>query len=875
MTPPRTTFWARLHLLAVRTLAPSLWRRQGEHIRATVAELHSTAGRNGRTSAYHLVRNEVGALVRQAAADTVHLIGSGLVADARYATRLLLKKPLTTGVMMLTMALGIAVNVTVFRAVNQMLIQPLPFEQPQQLAMLWDYDLERGRDVFGASTPASFDTWRTSGQDLAAFAASRNGTLTLTALERPESPLTAFVTPNLYDLLGVAPIRGRSFTAEDSEPGAAPVAILSYELWQQLGPDTNVVGTQIELDGRATSVVGVMPAGFRFPLSNNPPRIWAPLQVEDWSDREARRLFVFARLDAGVSFKAFSAAMESVSATMAATFPDSHGGRGVRIDRLQEWAFQGGRAPVLLLMGAVGFVLLIACVNIANLQVARTLGRREELQLRIALGAGRGRIVRQLLVEASLIAGVGGGLGLLATFWTTPLIDGFMPTWASNPFYRTEVINGSVLMFTLLTVCSTAFAFGLIPAFAILRSTRRDGGGPLRSTEDRRGRRLRRGLTIAEVAISLILLTGTGLTVRSLVSLRALDPGLNVQDLTVMRTGVRGEKYEDPAVRAGHFRQVVEGLEALPGVVSATAASRLPPSGAGPSQPFEIVGGPATDPGREPRMGVYTVTAGYFDTLGIKVLSGTPFSRTEVAAGTPVVVINATARQRFWPGTDPVGEIVRFRNDEPRRIVAVVGDVRSFGVPPVATPVVFIPNADTPASTMSLAIRSRPGVDVSVDAMQKVILDLEPRSPIYNIDSMAARIEQANNGIAATAGLLAGFAAMAVLLVAIGVYAIMSQTVGERFREFGIRMALGAPTTGVMRLVFADAVRIAAWGVAIGIVGSLALGRALSSLLFEVGPYDPITLGVVLAGTFGLIVAASYLPGRRATRANPADTLRA
>ncbi len=864
-----------IHGSAIRVLAPNLWRRREADLQATLADLHAEArSKGGLAAAITLVMRECRVLVTELLRACRQAIIGGLGSDLRYAIRVLLQRPGATAVMVLTMALGIAVNVTVFRAVQQAILQPLPFDEPERIAILWDYDLERGRNAVGISTALAFDTYRNGGGALAEFAASRNGTLTLTGLERPLSPLKTFMTPSLHALFGVAPILGRTFTSEDAALGAAPVAMLSHELWQQLGGDPSIVGQPLELDGADSTIVGVMPAGFRFPLGNNPPLLWAPLQVEDWSERNTRNLFVFARLNEHISYEQFGSAMDELGASLAATYPDSFGGRGVRVDALQDRAFGPARVPLLVLMGAVGFVLLIACVNIANIQLARALGRTRELGLRIAIGASQTRIVRQLMVEALLVATAGGGLGLLAVLWTGPFVDRFMPPWASNEFYSTGLANTQVVIFTAFATIGTALIFGLAPALAVARGARNDATMRT-STEGRTGRRLRRGLTIAEVAISLVLLAGTGLMVRSLVSLRALDPGITTERLTVMRTGVRGDEYSVPERRAAHYRDVVARLNELPGVESATAGDRLPPTGLGASVAFTVSNGAAVDHGHEPRIGIRSVTPGYFATLKIEVISGIPFGHETDLAGEPVAVINETARRRFWPEADPVGSTITLLDDAtPRRIVAVVGDVRTWGVPPETPPMLFLPHEQRAAATMTLAVRTEPGAAVSVEAMQKIILDAEPRSPIYNVTTMDQRIEDANRSVTGIAELLGWFAMLALALVTIGIYAIMSQTVRERFREFGIRMALGAPAKSMLRLVVRDALRIAAWGSAVGLVGALTLGRVLTGLLYDVAPHDPVTMGAVLLGMAAVVVTASAVPGLRAARTNPADTLR-
>ena len=873
---PKAPLFVRLHALLTRLLAPRVARRHGPQIQRTFADMYADARATGSIATLLLLVREFTQLLRHGLADMWASLGRGLMGDVRFATRMLRKRPLAAGIMVATMALGIAANVTVFRVVHQVLLQPLPLRDANQLVALWEMDNERGRNAFGLSAPANYRDWESGSRLLESTTATRNGTLSLTGLERPQSPLTGFVLPNFFSFLGVEPILGRTFLPGDEIPGASPVVVLSHEIWEELGGDPLIVGSALELDRRDYTVIGVMPRGYRRPLGGNPARLWVPLQIDDWSNRTERRLFVYGRLAVDQTPDALRHEMATIAAGLEELYPDTNGDRGVRVDRMHDLAVGGSRASLWLLMGAVGFVLLIACVNVANLQLAQGLGRSDEVALRLAVGASRVRIFRQLIVEGLLLASIGAGLGLVLTLWTSPLVARFVPAGIDTAFYASGTMNPWVLAFTVALTFATAVLFGCAPAYRALRVSAGVALGGSRTTDGVRHRRMRRGLAAAEIAISLVLLAGTAVTLQSLTALRAIDPGLDEEGVITMRTGVRGPNYADPASQAAFFSEIVGRIESMPEVVAATAGDRMPPFGQGGVTPFEIADAAPVAAGAEPRAPVYAVVPGYFATLGIPLLDGERFARRAWSDAEPVVILSQTTVARYWGGDSPIGDSVILRGaPEPSyRVIGVVGDVRVNSMPPEPLPVMYLPHEQRPGNTMTLAIRTNSNNDGLLGRVLDQILSVEETAPIYNIGTMDERMDSANGAVASTVELLGWFAALALVMVAVGIHGVMSQSVAERFQEFGIRRALGARSVDLTRDVLGEGVRIVAWGAPLGLVGAYSLSRLLAGLIFAVEPGNPTIYVVVAAIISGVVLLGAWLPSRRALRADPAQTLR-
>ncbi len=868
----------RLHAATVGLLSPRFRRRYGEQIGAAFADLYEEAARSRRPLAtQRLFAREILGVIAESATGMRRGLTQGLGGDIRFAMRVLRKRPAPTLVMVGMIAVAIAANATVFRVVHRVLLQPLPFHQPDRLTALWSLDTESGRDAIGLSTAADFRDLQSSSTTLAELTAAYNGSRSLTAQEGSEAQMTQFIATNYFDLFGIAPAMGRGFVAEDGELGASPVAILSHELWQQLGGDPDVIGSVLEFDQRDTVIVGVMPAGYRYPVGGNSQRMWAPMVIEDWDDREQGRLFVFGRMRDDVSIETVRAEISAIAEVLGDRYPDTNRDRGARTDSLHDAAVQGASTGLSLLMAAVGFVLLIACLNVANLQLSRAIGRADEVALRMAIGAGRNRIVRQLLVESCVLAAMGSSLGLFVAVWTEPFTAHLIPPTLDTEFYATASVNSSIILFTVAVTVATVIVTGCAPAYGLLR---RSVPGQLvstkRTSETAHSRRLRGGLAIAEISLSLVLLAGTGLMVRSLAALQQMDVGVETDRVAILRTGVRGARYETPEAQAAFFSRVVGELETRPEVASATTADRMPPQSAFRVTPFTIGSQPGVSAGSEARASLRVVGPGYFRTLGIPVVEGVSFDPGPWAGGEPVVLVNQVAAEMYWPGGDALGdEIVMLDGrNEPRRVIGIVGAVRSSAIPPDPEPEIYLPFDQRPLRTMTIAIRTQGSVPTILETGGALISDIEPTFPVYNMTMLQARFDDANAPVAATVQVLAVFASLALLLVTVGVYAVISQSVAERGREFGIRRALGARGADVLGLAVREGLRIMAWGLPLGLLGALALSRALAGLIYGIPPTDPVTFLSVAAGLLGVVVAASSIPGLRAMRADPTVALR-
>jgi putative ABC transport system permease protein len=798
-----------------------------------------------------------------------------LLQDFRYATRTLRGSPLNTTVAVLALALGIGANTAIFSVVNAVLLRSLPFREPDRLVVLSSVRPESGaRDDVSA---ADFEDWRASSRTFQTLAAWRFWGMALEGMGEPEELVSIRASANLFQLLGVAPAVGRGFRPEGDQPGRDRVVVLSQGLWQRrFGGDPRIIGRSLTLDGEPYTVVGVMPAGFRFP-DDDDVSLWLPLAFQDFEthSRSVRTFNVLGRLAPGATLAQARAEMEGLAVGLARRYPDTNAGWGAAVMPARE-ALVGRNRALVVLLGAVAFVLAIACANVASLLLARASRRRRELGIRTALGASRLRVVRQLLVESALLGFFGAVLGLVLATWGTPAITALAPE--GLPQWNPVSLDATVLLFTLAVSLGAAVLAGVVPALQASApdpvASLREGG--TRLTAGSRAGRVQGGLIVAEVALALVLLVGAGLLLKSFVRLRNADPGFRMENVLVATIFLPSSRYPEPSREALFFEELRERVRRLPGVISEGAVTALPmnPVGIDYDLPLEIEGRPATA-GQEPRVDYRVATPVYFRTLGIPLLRGRDFSETDRPDRPGVMIVNRALARRFFPGEDPVGKRVRTPEGGPLEIVGVVGDVRHRGLDVAPVPEMFVPFQQAPHGGMTLVARTRGDPLALSAAVKHEVYTLDPNQPITVLTTLDRVVSDTLAAPRFDAVLLGGFAALALALAVLGIYGMLSYAVSQRTQEIGVRMALGARRNEVVRLVMGRGMALAGAGVALGLAGALALTRVLRGLLHEVSPTDPTTLAATALLLVAVALPACWIPARRATGIDPLIALRA
>ncbi|MGH9777491.1 MAG: ABC transporter permease [Candidatus Acidiferrales bacterium] len=796
--------------------------------------------------------------------------------DLRYGARQLLRSPGFTAVAVLTLALGIGANTAIFSVANAVLLQPLPYKEPDRLVRLWESNPGRNWPFFSASAP-NFNDWVQQNQSFEPLAATEGDTFNLTGDGEPERLLGRRVTGNFFPLLGVEPALGRNFTPEEDQPGSARVVILSHGLWQRrFGADPRVLGRALRLDGEPYEVVGVLPPTFRFTQGTE---VWTPLAI-DWNQRgRANRsnhtLLVVGRLKPGVTLAQAQADLEGIAQRLEQQYPQSNSGWGVRTATFYDWIFsEETRQGIWILLGAVGFVLLIGCANVANLLLARLPGRRREFAMRVALGAGRGRVFRQLLTESALLAFAGCLGGVLLAAWGTDLIAS--STSINVPRLDETRLDTAVLAFSVLLAALTTVIFGIIPALQASRANLNDvlkesGRGMIGSRH-----RLRGALVVSEIALALTLLVGAGLMLRSLLHLQSVPLGFQAENVLVMRINLPQGRYPDGGQRVAFYDTLLERMRTVPGVREAAAVSGLPFESWNWAQELYFEGREST--GEPLSADVQAVTPSFFRTLGVPLLGGRDFSAQDGDRGAlGVVVVSQGFARRFFPGQDAVGR--RFRTtptESPLTIVGVVADIRPNGdslrtEPP---PTFYYCSCQIGFSSMAILVRTGPPPESLTSALRSQVGSLDPELPVYNVRTMQAIVHAAVGETRFQTTLLALFAGLSLLLAAVGIYGVMAFSVSQRAHEIGVRMALGAQRRNVLSLILGQGALLAVLGVAVGLASAFALSRLLSTLLYRVAATDPLTFVGVSVLLLFVTLLASYVPARRAMRVDPMVALR-
>ena len=795
--------------------------------------------------------------------------------DLRYGLRLLSKQPSFTVVAIIALALGIGANTAVFSVVNTVLLRPLPYAEPDRIVSVSENNLPQGLNQFPVS-PATFLDWQEQNQVFEQIAATARWTPSLLANDEPERLNGARVSASLFTLLGIRPVVGRGFLPDDERPPGQPVVVISHGLWQRrFGADPKTVGRTIWLDGVSFLVVGVMPSSFQYPGRSD---VWTtPAFPPSYNTaRGAHYLWAIARLKPDVSLEKSRTEMNTIAGRLEQQYPDYNKEWGVSVQPLYDDIVGDVRPALLILFGAVGFVLLIACANVANLLLARAAGRQKEIALRAGLGASRGRVIRQLLTESLPLSVIGGGLGLLLAFWGTKALLALSPN--SIPRSHEFAIDGLVLSFTLLISLLTGVACSLMPA---LQMSKPNISETLKETS--RGisggrQRMRNLLMISEIALSLVLLIGAGLLIKSFLRLQQENLGFTPSNILTLPLSLTQVKYRSPEQQIVFFQQLLMRIKALPGVQSVGATTSVP-SAMDFTYNFEIEGRPPIAQGALPSAKFYVITPDYFQTMSIPVLHGRAFTEQDVVGAARVVVINETLARHYFPNENPLGKRINITDGPPtmREIVGVVSDIKQIGLDQATPPQIYESYFQNPFSSMSLMIRTANSPASLTTALRSAMRSVDQDQPISNLKTLEQVLADSIANRTFSLILFSTFAVMALLLAAVGIYGVMSFLVTQRFHEIGLRLALGAKRSDVLKLIIGQGIVSGTIGVTLGLLASLALAKGLGSyseLLYKVSVTDPTIFSMIPLILFMVSALACLIPAWQATKLDPMTALR-
>jgi putative ABC transport system permease protein len=798
--------------------------------------------------------------------------------DARFGLRMLRRSPGFAIVAAITLALGLGANTAMFSVIDAVLLRPLPFANPDRLVYILDQNPSKGFFRFTASPP-NFIDWRAQAQSFTGMAATAGGTFTLSGSGDAQRLNALFVTPDLFAVLGVNTVVGRTFTSEEGTYGHDKVAILSFRLWQQrFGGDRSVLGRTIKLDGENYVVVGVAPAEFR--LYNNDVVVPLAFRSDVGTQRGAHFLLVYARLKPGISLQHANDEMRTIAARLAAAYPDKDSGWTAYAVQMHELVVGRVRPAMLILFGAVGFLALIACANVANLLLSRAVARQREISVRTALGATRSRIMRQLLTESFALCVSGALLGMAIAAGGIHLLRLVGPIGV--PRLSTVQLNTAVLVFTAGLTLLTTMLFGILPALHASRvdvnaGLKSAGRGTVASRESARPRKL---LVLAELALSIMLLIGAGLLIRSFVRLTFTNPGVDASDVLTFNLSLPTKKYATPERIRDFYDALLTNLRALPGVKDAGAVSILPLSGDQNSSSFTIRGAPVA-PQDQPSAELRVASRDYFRTIGIPLLHGRQFETGDRMGSPPVVLVSESMARKFWPNGDAIGHFITMgvrpgisHSDVGGEIVGIVGDVHDFGLDIEPTPTVYVLMDIPGSSEINIVVRTTGDPTALVGAARATVAALDADIPVADPAPMETVLATSLAQRRFYMLLLSIFAAVALSLAGIGLYGVISYSVGQRTQEIGVRMALGATRGQVLGMILSESLRLAGTGIGVGIIGALALNRLLKGMLVGVSTTDPAVFVVAALGIGVIAIAACFVPARRATAVDPVVALR-
>ena len=806
-----------------------------------------------------------------------------LMQDIRFAVRMLLKNPGFTTVVVLTLALGIGANTAIFSYVNAWIINPLPYPNGERLIVLEALDTKTGMTQ-QQSTAADFHDFQIQSKDFEELAAWAPRSFNLAGDGPPERVEGTRVSWNFFQTLGAKPFLGRAFLPADDVAGAGHVVILSRGLWEtRFAGDPQVVGREIKVNGESYEVVGVMPANFQLPLAGR-ANLWTPLALsqKELDDRTNSWLDTLGRRKQGVPMASAQAELSAIAAQLEKTFPKTNTHTGVLLQTLKDAIGQeAGNQPVMILFWIVGFVLLIACANVANLMLARATGRAKELAIRSALGAGRSRLIRQLLTETVMVFIVGGAVGVFFAYWCLGWIEAAIPARSRGYLlnYGKVALDLRTLAYVFCIALFAGIIFGLAPALSSskldVNSMLKDATG--RATGNRSGARLRSIFVVAEIALALVIVVCSALMIRSFVGITRANPGFQQQNVLVADLTLPATKYKSPAEIKAFYDQVLERVSALPQVTAVGADQQVPFDDCCSILQVTVVGRPAPDPGQVPGAQYSIVTPEYFNAMQISLAKGRNFSDADGPTTMPVVIINQEMARQFWPHEDPIGQKLHFHADEDvdATIIGVVGNVKMHGAMNYHLErEMYVAFAQFPSRGMGIVVRSAADRTTLANAIRSAIWSVDSEQPVSEVHPLEAIIAEHYTGYGIISQLMGYFSLLGLFLGAIGIYGVMAFMVAQRTSEIGIRIALGAQPSQILRLVVGRGLWLAGIGIVLGIVGALAMARLLVFMLAGISPHDPLTFAGVAVLIAAVSLAACYIPARRAMRIDPLAAVR-
>ena len=802
-----------------------------------------------------------------------------LLQDIRYSIRGLARSRTFTVVVVLALAIGVGANTAIFSVVNTVLLRGLPYRQPDRIVMLWEHNLTRQIPLHNVVSPANFLAWQDDAKSFQAISAwSDTQGAVSGGNQEPVSVPVRYASAPIFSILGVKPVIGRAYTRDEDVPNGPKLAVIGYDFWQdRFGGRPSVLGTPFQLNGETVTVVGVMPRDFRF---FDPVKIWIPTRFGN-ADRSfsGRYLHVVGRLKPGVTYAQANAEMRTIAQRRAQLAPQLDANWTANIQPLREALVGDVRTGLLVLLGAVAFLLVIACANVANLTLARSMSREKEFAIRASLGATPIRLVRQLLTEGVVLSIIASIFGVALAVFGTHAIVALIPKSFPVPSIADVAVDGRVLVFTLGVAVLTGLAFGLVPARAASRAVLQGAlseGGRSNTGAGRSSTRLRGTLVVAEMSLAIVLLAGAGLMIRSFSQLNSVNLGIDPSHALAAEIALPAAKYKSDTSQLAFFSEVESRIAALPGVRAVGAVSSLPLSGQRSSTAFTVAGRPKPPRGQEPAGDMRAITPGYFRAIGIPLKEGRGFNDADVAGQPDVAIIGESLARAYWPHQSPIGQYISYEwdKDTPVQIVGVAGDVHDAGADKTPYLEIYRPLAQFPYAGMTLVVRTSGDVIALEPAIRRAVRAVDPDQPISNLETMNALVAQSLGKSRLSMMLFGLFGIVGLVLACVGIYGVMSYGVMQRTREFGVRMALGARPSDVRDLVLKTGATLTLVGIVIGAGGALALTRLMLSLVFGVTTTDPITyLGsVTVLAVIALL--ASYLPARRATLVDPAIVLR-